>query len=49
MTSAEKQTIREAIDICVENDLFSEMEADKVMQLCYTAIGRAIREAEEDE
>lgn len=49
MTTVEKRKMLEAIDTCVRCDLFTEIEADKIMQICYAAIGRVIREAEEDE
>jgi hypothetical protein len=45
----EKRKILEAIDVCVRTDLLTEIEADQIMQICYTAIGRAIREEEEGE
>lgn len=49
MTTVEKRKMLEVIDTCVRCDLLTEIEADKIMQICYAAIGRAIREAEEGE
>ena len=49
MTTVEKRKMLEVIDTCVRCDLFTEIEADQIMQICYAAIGRAIREAEEGE
>lgn len=49
MTTVEKRKMLEAIDACVRGDLFTETESDQIMNICYVAIGRAIREAEEAE
>lgn len=49
MTTAEKRKLLEAVDICVKSDLFSDLEFDQIMQICYAAVGRAVREAEEGE
>lgn len=49
MTTIEKRKILEAVDKCVKYDLFTEMEAEQVIQICYVAIGRAVREAEKGE
>lgn len=49
MTAVEKRKIIEAIDTCVRGDLFTDSEVDRIMNVCYVAIGRAVREAEEAE
>ena len=49
MTTVEKRKMLEAIDVCVRNDLFSEMEAEKIFMICCEAIGRAVREAGDGE
>lgn len=49
MTTVEKRKLLEAVDACVRGDLFTEIEVDQIMNICYVAIGRAIREAEEGE
>jgi len=49
MTTVEKRKLLEAVDICVRGDLLSDMEFDQIMQICYVAVGRAFREAEEGE
>lgn len=49
MTNAEKRKLLEAVDFCVRCDLLSDMEFDQIMQICYVAVGRAVRAAEEDE
>lgn len=49
MTTVEKRKLLEAVDTCVRGDLLSDMEFDQIMQICYVAVGRAVREAEEGE
>ena len=49
MTTVEKRKIQEAVDNCIKYDLFTEMEAEKIIQICYAAINRAVRAAEEGE
>lgn len=49
MTTVEKRKLLEAVDVCVRCDLLSDMEFDQIMQICYAAVGRVAREAEEGE
>ena len=49
MTIVEKRKLLEALDVCVRYDLLSDMEFDQIMQICYVAVGRAVREADEGE
>ena len=48
MTTVEKRKILEAVDLCVRCDLFTDMEAERIMMMCYSAIGRAAADANED-
>ena len=49
MTTAEKRELLEAVDVCVKSDLFSDPEFKQIIQICYAAVDRALREAEEEE
>jgi len=49
MTIVEKRELIEAVDVCVKSDLFSDMEFKQIIQICYDAIDRALREAGEGE
>ena len=49
MTTVEKRKLLEAVDACVRGDFLSDVEFDQIMQICYVAVGRAVREAEEGE
>ena len=49
MTTVEKRKLLEAIDVCVRSDLFTEIEADRIFEICCEAIGRAIRKLDEVE
>jgi len=45
MTTVEKRKILEAINACLKDDLLTEIEADQILNICYVATGRAVREA----
>lgn len=49
MTTVEKRKLLEAVEACVRGDLFTDSEVDRIMNVCYVAIGRSAREAEEGE
>ena len=49
MTTFEKRKLLEAVDICVRGDFLSDMEFDQIMQICYVAVDRVVREAEDGE
>lgn len=47
--SDEKRRLLETVNLCVRGGLLSDMEFDQIMQICYVAVGRAVREEEESE
>ena len=49
MTTVDKRKLLEVVDKCVRGDFLSDMEFNQIMEICYVAIGRAVREAEEKE
>lgn len=49
MTAVEKIKLLNMVDVCVRNDLLSDMEFDQIMQICDIAVGRAVRETEKNE
>ena len=48
MTTVEKRKLLEAVDICVRGDLLSDVEFAQIMQVCYVAVSRSVREAESE-
>jgi len=45
MTTVEKRKVLEAVDLCVRCDLLTDMEAERIMMMCSSAIGRAVAAA----